>query len=60
MSTYRSRRDLARRMAWLFADNGSSETADLELVLDPQEGAPAGVDQVVIPVHRCILVRLGA
>jgi len=31
---YRSRKDLLRRLDWLFSSNGGAETTDIELVLD--------------------------
>jgi hypothetical protein len=49
---YRSRRDLVRRMNWLFSDDAGAATADVELVLDGT--GPDGGPQV-IPAHRCIL-----
>ena len=48
--SYVSRRDLARRMRWLFASKRGAATCDLDVVLVDHEEA-----QVVIPVHRCIL-----
>ena len=45
--SYVSRRDLARRMRWLFASKRGAATCDLDVVLVDHEEA-----QVVIPVHR--------